>query len=319
MTYGDRTTLRLAIILTGLAVGTVGPLVSPPSAHAAPASATPDPLFDEDAEEPDGFPDPFEPVNRVTFAVNRQIDRFFFEPITTAYRFVVPAPARRAVRRAFVNLDSPVTFVNDILQFEPKDAAVTAARFVVNTTAGIGGLFDVAADYARLEGHESDFGQTLALSGLPSGPYLVLPVLGPNTARDGTGYVVDFLFRPTTYFLSPGGTVVIAGFAQPGSEILLNTLLESTTEIAEGFATREAAGPSLKALEASSVDYYAALRNAYYQNRTALIWRRGPDHGPLARAKQALAALSFGSSGREVGDLGAHGSDERVEAAALER
>ncbi len=276
-------------------------------------------MFDDDAAEPEGFPDPLEPVNRLTFAVNRQIDRFFFEPITKAYRFVVPAPARRAVRRAFLNLDAPVTFVNDVLQFEPKDAAVTVVRFAMNTTAGVGGLFDVAADWAHLEGHESDFGQTLALSGMPSGPYLMLPLLGPNTARDATGYLVDFLFRPTTYLLTPGGTVLITGFANSGGGFLLNTLLESSTELAEGFTTREAAGESLKALEASSVDYYAALRNAYYQNRTALVWRRGPDHGPLARAKQALAALSLHASGGEVGDLGPHVGDERVEAAALER
>jgi phospholipid-binding lipoprotein MlaA len=284
----------------------------------APPSA-PDPLFDEDSDaEPPGFPDPFESVNRVTFAFNRHVDRWVFAPITRAYRFVVPAPARRAVRRAFINLDAPVTFVNDILQLEPRDAAVTVARFVVNTTAGIGGLFDVAGDYAHLTGHESDFGQTLALSGLPSGPYLIIPVLGPNSARDTTGYIVDFLFRPTTYLLTPGGTVVLSGFVNPGGEVLFTTLFEGSTEIAEGFATREASGEALRALEASSVDYYAALRNAYYQNRTALIWRRGPDHGPLARAKWVLAALSFGPSGGEVHDLAADSGHERIEAAALE-
>jgi len=320
LTYGGLTPLRVPILVMSLALGLVtGAVGHPRVVAAAEESATPDPLFDDDAAEPEGFPDPFEVVNRVTFAFNRQVDRFFFEPVTKVYRFVVPSPARRAVRRAFLNLDAPVTFVNDILQLEPKDAAVTAARFVVNTTAGIGGLFDVAAEYVDLEGHESDFGQTLALSGLPSGPYLVIPVLGPNTARDGTGYVVDFLFRPTTYLLTPGGTVVIAGFANSGSGFLLNTLLESSTEIAEGFTTREAAGESLNALEASSVDYYASLRNAYYQNRTALIWRRGPDHGPLFRAKQVLAALSLHPPSGQVADLGTHGGDERVEAAALER
>src|SRR5262249_54589619 len=154
---------------------------------------------------------------------------------------------------------------------EPHDAGVTVVRFVMNSTVGVAGFFDVAADWADLHGHESDFGQTLALSGLPSGPYIILPVLGPNDARDATGYVVDFAFRPTTYLITPGGTVLITGFANAGSGFLLNTLLESSTEIAEGFTTREAAGEALKALEASSVDYYAAMRNAYYQNRTALI------------------------------------------------
>jgi phospholipid-binding lipoprotein MlaA len=305
-----------ASVVLGAAIGVGG------GAGAAVAASSPtggDPIFDEDAEDgADGFPDPFEPVNRLTFAFNRQFDRFVFEPITRAYRFVVPQPARRALRRALANLDAPVTFVNDVLQLEPRDAAVTAARFVVNSTVGIGGLFDVAGTWASLPGHESDFGQTLALSGIPSGPYLVLPILGPNNTRDGAGYVVDFLFRPTTYLVTPGGQIILSGFVNPGGELLFTVFFEGSTELAEGLATREAAGEALAALEASSVDYYAALRNAYFQNRIAFIWRRGPDRGPLARTKQALAALSLAPSGGEVVDLPADRRDERIEAAALE-
>jgi phospholipid-binding lipoprotein MlaA len=269
-------------------------------------------------EDPPGYPDPFEPVNRVTFAFNRKVDDWVIEPITRVYRFIVPAPARRAVRRALVNLDAPVTFVNDVLQLEPRDAAITAGRFVVNTTVGVVGLFDVADTYANLAGHESDFGQTLALSGLPTGPYLVLPLLGPTSVRDGTGYLVDLLFRPTTYLLTPGGAVFVSGFVQPGQELLLTTILEGGTGLAQGLTTREVSDDALDALEASSIDYYASLRNALYQNRTALIWRRGSEHGPLARARWALAALSLGSSGGEVVDLDANRAPEPLEAVALE-
>ena len=314
---GTRASLRSLAACLLVAVAVAG---RPVPAVAASPAAMDDPLFDEDGEEEQhGFPDPLETINRYTFRFNRHVDRWVFEPITDAYRFLVPAPARRAVRRVFVNLDAPVTFVNDILQLEPRDAAVTAARFVINTTAGVGGLFDVAAEFADLEGHESDFGQTLALSGMPSGPYLIVPVLGPNSTRDATGYLVDIMFRPTTYLLTPGGTVLISGFVNPGGELLFTTLLEGTTELAEGLATREASGEALEALEASSIDYYAALRNAYYQNRMAFIWRRGPDRGPLARAKGALTALSLGPTRSEVGDLRSDGVGERVEAAALER
>lgn len=287
----------------------------------AATSDAPDPIFDEDDEAsdaaPPNFPDPLEPMNRAVFAVNRKIDKWVFDPITRAYRFVVPAPGRRALRRALTNLDSPVTFVNDVLQLEPRDAAVTATRFVINTTAGVVGLFDVAGDYAHLPGHQSDFGQTLALSGIPSGPYLILPLLGPNDVRDVTGDAVDFLFRPTTYLLTPGGAVVLSGFVNPGSEVLFTTLFEGSTELASGIATREASGAALAALEASSLDYYAALRNAYYQNRIALIWRRGPDHGPLARAKWALAALSLRAPGGQVGDLRTDRREQPVDAVAL--
>ena len=282
-------------------------------------TTAPDPLFDEDAETPPlGFPDPIEGVNRSVFRFNQTVDAWVIDPITRAYRFVVPAPGRRAIRRALVNLDSPVTFANDLLQLEPKDALVTASRFVINTTVGVAGLFDVASTL-DLQGHQSDFGQTLALSGVPSGPYLIFPILGPTTARDGTGFLVDFLFRPTTYLITPGGAVFLSSFgAQSGQEILLTTLFEGSTELAQGITTREAAGEGLQALEASSLDFYTALRNAYYQNRTALIWRRGPEHGPLAMARRALAVLPFRAAGREGGDLPAHGGEQHVESVALE-
>jgi phospholipid-binding lipoprotein MlaA len=119
-----------------------------------------------------------------------------------------------------VNLDSPAVFVNDVLQCEPRDAAVTAARFAVNTTAGVGGLLDPATPLG-LPGHHSDFGQTLALLAVPSGPYLVLPVVGPTTARDGTGYLVDFLFRPTTYLLTPGAQVVVTSVTEGSAGIAM--------------------------------------------------------------------------------------------------
>src|SRR5262249_35827117 len=156
------------------------------------------------------------------------------------------------VRRALHNLDAPVTFANDLFQLEPKDAAVTVARFVMNTTLGVAGLFDVAADWAHLPPHESDFGQTLALVGVPSGAYVVLPVLGPTDVRDGTGFAVDLLFRPTTYLLTPGGAVFVQSLIQPGQDLLLTTLLEGSEKLAEGLTTREAAGEGLAALEASS-------------------------------------------------------------------
>ncbi len=312
-------TLVVSVVL-GLVFGVAGhPLVTH-AAPAAPSAATPDPLFDEDAadEHDTAFPDPFESVNRVTFGFNRQFDRFVFEPITRFYRWVVPTPIRRGFRRALVNLDTPVTFVNDVLQLEPRDAAVTVARFVVNSTAGVAGFMDIADWNLGIKGHESDFGQTLALASVPTGPYLMLPILGPNNARDTVGYVVDFLFRPTTYLITPGGQVILSGFLNPGGEFLFTVFFEGSTELAEGLATREASGAALAALEASSIDYYAALRSAYYQNRTALIWRRGPEHGPAARARQVLAALSLGAPGGEVVDLATDGGGEPVEAAALD-
>jgi phospholipid-binding lipoprotein MlaA len=244
--------------------------------------------------------DPIEPVNRHMLDVNMQIDRWFFDPITRAYAFVVPSPARQSVRRFLVNLDSPAVFANDLLQLAPLDAAVTLVRFGFNTTVGVAGLFDPATRIG-LTGHTTDFGQTMALYGVPSGPYLMLPILGPTTARDGSGYVVDFLFQPTTYVL-PGLTLFVYASIHEGSA---------------GLALRDAQAAGLHALEMSSVDFYAALRSAYYQDRTAAIEARR-DRGPRAVEQRTLRALSLAPSGGKVGDLAAQHGGQGREAVALE-
>jgi phospholipid-binding lipoprotein MlaA len=292
----------VASLIPGIVLGVAGCAVP----VTAPSPMAADPLVDEEDEVgPGGFPDPFEPLNRATVAFNRQFDRFVFAPITRIYRFVLPAPARRAVRRALVNLDAPVTFANDVLQLERRDAAVTAARFVINTTVGIAGLFDVAGEVAGISGHETDFGQTLALAGVSSGPYLIVPLLGPNNARDAAGYVVDFLFRPTTYLVTPAGQVIVLGLANPGGQLLFTVIFEGGTELAHGLTRRESVGESLVALEASSLDYYAALRSAYYQERTAFIRGRWPHRGHFAHGKQAVAAWSLAPTRGpvQVGDI----------------
>lgn len=220
----------------------------------------PDPLFDEFDLEfdagPVGFPDPIEPVNRGTLKFNEGVDRFVMDPITTVYRFILPEMVRRSIERCFDNIDSTQTLVNDIFQLEWKEAGVTTARLVINTTVGVGGLFDPAKAWG-IEGHVSDFGQTLAMAGAPSGPYVILPLLGPSNVRDGIGLGVDALFNPTFFLL--GGTDVLFFNGSSG-------LTERARHVDE-----------LNALKESSIDYYAALRSAYYQNRQAEIWE-GREH-----------------------------------------
>ena len=230
--------------------------------------AEPDPLFDdffdEEFDEPAGYPDPLETTNRGTFAFNRQLDRWILDPVTEGYRWLVPEGGRQAISRVFANLGSTKTLVNDLLQLEWTDASVTTGRMVVNTTVGLLGLFDVA-EKIGLEAHESDFGQTLALAGTPSGPYLVLPLLGPATIRDGIGVAIDGFFQPTYYILGPSN--VLFG----PTEILLYTG-------SSGISTRERHYLELKSLEDSSIDFYAAMRSGYYQDRIAQIWTRRPGH-----------------------------------------
>jgi phospholipid-binding lipoprotein MlaA len=216
----------------------------------------PDPLLDEaedeDLIEESSRRDPFEELNRDVFSFNRSVDRWVFNPITRGYQVAVPTPGRRAFHRFFQNLDSPMILINHMLQFRVVDAAGTTTRFVINSSIGVAGLFDPAAGFFEVYRREGDFGQTLARYGTPSGPFLMLPVFGPSTARDACGDVVDILADPVSYLLGPlrWWTLVLGG--------------------GEGLTTREAHLDDLKTLEAGSVDFYSVLRSAYLQSRDAM-------------------------------------------------
>jgi phospholipid-binding lipoprotein MlaA len=210
-------------------------------------------------------------VNRQTLRFNRGVDRWLLNPIASTYGFLVPGPAKKAVQRFFANLNAPAIMVNDLLQREWSDAGTTVSRFAINTTVGMAGFFDPAAEFG-FQGHDSDFGQTLALYGVKSGPFLMLPILGPTCARDGLGGLVDLMFRPTTYLLGPA------------DQLLYTTVWGGSS----GIVQREANADALQALEESSIDYYAALRNAYCQNRIAQIWHGREHHRerPIEEAEE---------------------------------
>ncbi len=197
--------------------------------------------------------DPWEGFNRGIFAFNDVLDRFLLKPIAQAYDFVMPDAAKDNIRNAFYNLGEPVRLANDMLQFEGGDAAKTTGRFLVNTTVGIVGLFDVASDWG-MSRHPSDFGQTLHSYGSGVGPYLVLPILGPSTLRDGTGTLVDMFFDPRTWLLDFPTNMSITG--------------------GKGTVRREELIQPLDDLRENSIDYYSALRSAYFQDR-AVDLRRG--------------------------------------------
>lgn len=216
------------------------------------ASPQCDPLFDDDCEEGPSHDvyDPFEPGNRAVYQFNRKVDHYFFRPVTDVYRFVVPDVARRSVRRAFLNLNAPIYVVNNLLQLRFVDAAQTIGAFAMNMTFGFGGLFNTA-DGIRCELKYADFGQTLALAGVGTGPYLMVPVLGPTTTRDGIGWIVDRAFHPLTYVLAIPVQLMWGG--------------------GHGVAYREEVADGLEALEESAVDSYAVIRSAYAQAREQAI------------------------------------------------
>ena len=134
--------------------------------------------------------DPFEDINRVVYEFNETIDNNLLEPISRAYKDYVPGIFQDGVSNFFGNLRDVPTLANQILQFKPVESITTLTRILVNTTAGLGGLFDVASDFGLTTENE-DFGQTLAVWGVGEGPFTVLPLLGPSTVRDSIGLFVD--------------------------------------------------------------------------------------------------------------------------------
>jgi phospholipid-binding lipoprotein MlaA len=194
--------------------------------------------------------DPFERVNRATYAFNDALDRMFARPAAKAYKRVVPEPGRIAVSNLMSNLEYPTTVVNSALQGKLKDAGQDLARFVVNSTIGIAGLWDPATKFG-LPRHDEDFGQTLGKWGLPPGPFLVLPVFGPSDFRDAPGRVADRYTNARRYV--GGGTGV--EFALLGVDVL------------DTRAQLLSAGAAID----TAYDPYALVRNAYLQRREYLV------------------------------------------------
>lgn len=202
--------------------------------------------------------DPFEPVNRGIFFLNDGVDTMVVRPAAEYYRGLVPQPVRNSVRSGLNNLKTPVILANDLLQGEFDRAGTTISRFAINSTVGVLGLFDVAADMG-MPRHSEDFGQTMAVWGVPDGPYLVLPLLGPSNPRDAVGRAVDTVFDPIDWY----GRTDAAG---------ANFETFSFTRTVVGAVdTREEFINRLDELRRQSVDFYAAVRSSYRQLRAREI------------------------------------------------
>ncbi|MCB2011673.1 MAG: VacJ family lipoprotein [Geminicoccaceae bacterium] len=201
--------------------------------------------------------DPIEPVNRAIFSFNRVIDGLILDPAQQMYGYAVPEPAKTGFRNFLSNLTSPITFLNDLLQGERERAGVTLGRFMINSTLGFFGVFDFASVVGMDEPHTEDLGQTLGVYGIGSGPYLVLPILGPSSTRDAFGFVVTTLaLDPVTYIMSDDAALA--------------------TRIVSGVDTRYQLDPALDDLERNSLDLYASTRTIYLQKREAEIRNGAP-------------------------------------------
>lgn len=234
--------------------------------------------------------DRLEPLNRAMFGVDQALDAVIVRPIAWTYRKVTPDFAQRGVTNFLRNLRLPITFANDLLQGEVKRAGLTLGRFLMNSTVGLAGFGDVAADRG-LPYHYEDFGQTLAVWGVKEPTYIYVPLLGPTGLRDGFGLAADnFAFDPVTWY-SYADNPQWHNWAYFGA--LLIDLKASTMDVTDE-------------LKKSSIDYYAALRSAYQQNRAKEIRNGAPpplpemndDEGdPFARTRTEPAVPQAAETG----------------------
>ena len=203
--------------------------------------------------------DPIEPINRAIFRFNNVADKIILEPVAKGYR-KLPSPIQSGISNFLSNLRMPLVIVNQLLQGQGGNAAESTGRFLVNTTVGVFGLGDVA-DKIGLEEKDEDYGQTLAIWGVGDGFYIVLPIFGPSNLRDTAGLLLTATTDPVNaYAVSEG-----EGWVVP-VRTTINAVDRRSKIIDE-----------VNALRNNSIDYYAAVRSSYYQNRKAAIMNTDDD------------------------------------------
>jgi phospholipid-binding lipoprotein MlaA len=191
--------------------------------------------------------DPFESFNRAVFVFNERLDQYFMKPVAKGYHYVTPDFIEQIIGNVFGNLYDANASLNSLLQWRLGEAATDGGRFLVNSTLGLAGMFDVASRMG-MERYATDFGHTLAVWGVPTGPYLMVPLFGPRTVRSGTGSVVDIYGSPQTYI---------------DNVRLRNSLF--------GLELVDTRARLLDAEELMSGDRYIFVRDVYLQQREALV------------------------------------------------
>jgi len=214
-------------------------------------------------KNPSEVKDCFEGVNRITFSFNQGLDKAIFKPVARGYR-KLPSPIRSGTSNALENISSLITIPNNILQGEFKKAGINTGRFVVNTTVGILGVFDVATKMDFPEYKKEDYGQTFGAWGMGAGCYVVLPVLGPSTVRDTIGSFVNAFGDP--YF----------NMSVHGNNQYLDKEVYIATKTISGIDFRAKNLETIENLEKNSMDFYASVRSLYLQDRQQKIRNSDP-------------------------------------------
>ncbi|MFH1806751.1 MAG: VacJ family lipoprotein [Pseudomonadota bacterium] len=225
--------------------------------------------------------DPIEPVNRVVHHFNQAVDFVILYPAAMTYGELAPEGMKTSVRSFTRNLGEPLNAFNALFQGDPVQAADSMQRFIMNSTMGLLGFYDLAADFG-IPYRKEDFGQTLAHYGIGAGPYIVLPLLGPSNLRDTTGIVADYFMDPVTWAAENSDTTNAVRWGAIGMRAI---------------DARYRAADQLAELERTSIDYYAALRSLYRQNRNAMIRNGAP---VMAADYDESASFDFDDDIQEV-------------------
>jgi phospholipid-binding lipoprotein MlaA len=214
--------------------------------------------------------DPWEPLNSKVFDFNWKLDRWLLKPAAKGYNFIVPNIVQVGISNFFYNIRVTPRFMNNLFQGKFKGAGIEAGRFLINTTAGVGGFFDVAQRF-HLTTPEEDTGQTLGFYGVTPGPYIMVPFLGPYTARDLVGYVGDIALNPVYWLMFPVIEIDAIPSVVPHANRTTSSLILLTARGTEIVNARSLNLEKFQGVEESTLDLYAAVRNAYLQTRAKAI------------------------------------------------
>ena len=233
----------------------------------------PDELLDPFASADEGAGeeyDPWEPMNSNIFEFNRQVDRFILKPVAKGYNFVVPDLVQVGIGNIFSNLRFAPRFLNNVFQGKVKGAGIEVGRFLINSTVGLAGFFDLATKI-DLVTPEEDFGQTLGFYGVKPGPYLVLPLLPPFTVRDFTGYVGDIFLNPINWLAVPIIEVKNVPSIIAHKNRMTSSIIQTGSRAGEIVNIRSRNLEKYQGVEEATLDLYTAVRNAHLQTRAKAI------------------------------------------------
>ena len=228
-----------------------------------------DPFAKVDEGDGDEY-DPWEPMNTNIFEFNRQVDRFVLKPVAKGYNFVMPDLVQVGISNIFYNLRFAPRFLNNVFQGKVKGAGIEAGRFLINSTVGLAGFFDVAK-HVDLVTPEEDLGQTLGFYGVKPGPYLMLPFLQPFTVRDFVGYVGDVFLNPINWLVVPIIEVEGVPSLIDHEDRMTSSIIQLGARVGEIVNERSRNLETYQGVEEATLDLYTAVRNAYLQKRAQAI------------------------------------------------